>query len=202
MNRKSRTDRGARVMRRRRDEDIAEGARLPDQFVGDAIKRNAPGKAQTLKPDRALETPQESDDGRIGGRLQRRRKMHVPRKNLLFPLPPRSEQGLEPRRIEGREAERAKVDLVAVLAHPDDRRHLLPIYVGIAVGCEAHDLRGIVGRETEMNARLLPHKSQGVGYDHASTVSIREPSPRASVEQAASPMPSMTRIADGSKPDG
>ena len=162
MNRKSRADRGARVMRRGRDEDIREGARLPDQRIGDAIERDASGNAQTLEPDGALETSQESDDGRIGGGLQRGRNIHVPRKNLRFWFPRRPEQGLEPLRIEGRKAERAGIHRIVVLAHPDDRRELSPIYVGIAVGCEAHDLGGIVGRKAEMNARLLPHEPERV----------------------------------------
>jgi len=45
MNRKSRTYRGARVMRCGRDEDIREAAELPDQFVGDAIERDPSGNA-------------------------------------------------------------------------------------------------------------------------------------------------------------
>ena len=47
VNGKSRTDRGARVMRSRRNEDIREGAGLPDQIIGDAIERDASGNAQT-----------------------------------------------------------------------------------------------------------------------------------------------------------
>ena len=71
-------------------------------------------------------------------------------------------RGSNPGCIEGREAERAKVHLIALLTHLNDRRQLLPIDVGIAVGGEAHDLGGVVHREAEINARLLPQKSQGV----------------------------------------
>src|SRR5437870_1616861 len=80
--------------------------------------------------------------------------------NFLFRFPSRPEQGLEALRIEGREAERAEIDLVAVLAYLDDRSQLLPIHFGIAVGRHAHDLRGIVGREAEMKTGNLPQKSE------------------------------------------
>jgi hypothetical protein len=162
MNCKSRTDRGASVMRRGRDEDIREGAGLPHQLIGDAIERDASRNAQTLLSDGALQTSQQSHDGRIGGCLQRCRKMHVPRKNLRFRFSSWPEQGLEPFWIEGREAERAEIYLIAVLTHLNDRRQLAPIHIGIAVSCESHDLGGIVGREAEMNAGMLPNKSQGV----------------------------------------
>src|SRR5215472_18219773 len=93
--------------------------------------------------------------------------MHVPRKNLRFRVSRRPEQrfkplGLEPLGIDRWETERGRIHRVAVLAHLDNRREFPTEYVGIAVGCETHDLGGIVGRKAEMNARLLPQEPQGV----------------------------------------
>jgi hypothetical protein len=162
VNRKGCTNGGPRVMRCGRDENLREGACLSHQLVGHAIERDAPGDAQAIGLDRSIEAPQERDDGLVGNRLQRRGKMHVPRQKLVVFFAARPEQGLEPRRIEGREAQRAKVDRVAVFTDLNDGRQLLPVDVRIAIGRKTHDLGGVVHGKTEVHARLLPQKAQGV----------------------------------------
>ena len=195
------TGRGARIMRRGRNEDLRVGVCLPDQLVGDAIQRDAPDNhRRSALTERLSRRRRATTAASVTSCSVAAKSMCRGESPPLLSGP--AQAGARPRRIEGREAERAKVHLIALLTHLNDRRQLLPIDVGIAVGGEAHDLGGVVHREAEINARLLPQEFQGVRIRERLDGFDPQPSPRASVEQAASPMPSMTRIAAGSKPDG
>ncbi len=67
MHRKGGADRGAGVVRRRRDEHIAEFTAAPDQLVGHTIQGDAAGKAQIVERHPALDAAHRGNDRRIRG---------------------------------------------------------------------------------------------------------------------------------------
>src|SRR6476646_1975638 len=124
------------------------------------------------------------------------------RQNLHGRVPRRTQQGFYSTRLGRLKADRLRVYRIILLADGHDRLERATEDLGIAVGCQAHELRGVVGREAKITADDLPDEPKRmriVEYFnrlYARTDGLRR------VEAAASPMPSMMRMAARSKPDG
>ena len=76
-------DRGAGIVRRGGNKNVGEFAGFPDQLVGHAIERDAAGKTELVERHLALEAPYQRQHRCIGGLLQRRRDIGVPRLNSM-----------------------------------------------------------------------------------------------------------------------
>src|SRR5258707_713248 len=59
-------------------------------------------------------------------------------------------------------ADRLRVYRIILLADVHDRPECATEDLGIAVGCQAHELRGVVGREAKITADDLPYEAKRV----------------------------------------
>src|SRR6266404_3380656 len=84
------------------------------------------------------------------------------RQNLHTRVPRRTQQGLYSTRLGRLKADRLRVYRIILLADADDRLEFATEDLGIAVGCQAHELRGVVGREANIIADDLPYKAKRV----------------------------------------
>src|SRR5207248_4765647 len=180
MHDKGGADRGARIMRRGGYEHIGEIARLADQLVGHAVERDAAGKAQMVERHLAFEAPDERHDRRIRGLLQRSRNIGVSRQNLHARVPRRTQQGPYSTQFGRLKADRLRVHCIILLADADDRLEFATEDLGIAVGCQTHELRGVVGGEAKITADDLPYEAKRVriveGFDrlYVRAVALRQ----------------------------
>src|ERR1700746_1110862 len=84
------------------------------------------------------------------------------RENLPFRVPRWTQQGLYSTRLGRLKADRLRVYRKILLAHAHDRLEFATEDLGIAVGCQAHELRGVVAREAKMTADHLPYEAKRV----------------------------------------
>src|SRR5438105_3972342 len=87
----------------------------------------------------------------------------MPRQYLGIHVPPRTEQGLQSIELVRLKADEFRRDRIVLLADAQDRFKLAAEDLGIAIGRQAHDLRGIVVREAEIAAEHLPQESERIG---------------------------------------
>src|SRR5579864_1216014 len=84
------------------------------------------------------------------------------RQNFRIHVPRRTQQGFDSARFGRKKANRLRVYRIILLADVDDRLELAAEGLGIAVSCEAHELRGVVGQEAKIAADDLPYEAYGV----------------------------------------
>ena len=91
------------------------------------------------------------------------------RQKLHLHVPRRTQQGLQSADLGRLKADRLRVNSIVLLADVYDLLECGPEDLGIAVGRQAHELRGVVGRKAEMTADGLPYKAKRVrivkGFD-------------------------------------
>jgi len=162
MHDKGSADRGACIVRRGGYEHIGEAARLPDLLIGHAIERDAAGKAQIVERHLAFEAPDQRQHRCVRGLLQRRCDIGMSRLKLRVHVSRRTQQALHSVRLDRLKAGRLRVDCIILLADANDRLELAAEDLGIAVSCQAHNLRGIVGLEAEIPADHLPDEAERV----------------------------------------
>src|SRR5260370_16818849 len=86
----------------------------------------------------------------------------MPRQKVHSRVPRRTQQGLYSTRLGPLKADRLRVYRIILLADVHDRLEFATEDLGIAVGCQAHELRGVVGREAKIIADDLPYKAKRV----------------------------------------
>src|SRR5258708_30828062 len=84
------------------------------------------------------------------------------RQKLHSRVPRRAQQGLYSTRLGRLKADRLGVYRIILLADVHDRLESATEDLGIAVGCQAHELRGVVGREAKITADDLPYEANRV----------------------------------------
>jgi hypothetical protein len=136
---------------------------LPDHLIGHAVERDAAGKAQMVERHLALEAAYERQDRGIRRLLQHCGDIGMPRQDLGIHISARAEQRVQPIELVRLKADEFRRYCIVLLADAQDRLELTAEDLGIAIGCQAHDLRGVVVREAEITAEHLPQESERIG---------------------------------------
>src|SRR5258708_14742375 len=82
------------------------------------------------------------------------------RQKLHSRVPRRAQQGLYSTRLGRLKADRLRVYRIILLADVHDRLECATEDLGSAVGCQAHELRGVVGRQAKIPPDHLPYEAK------------------------------------------
>ena len=140
-------DRGARIVRRGRDEEIGELAGFLDHFIGDAIESDAAGEAQIVERHQAFDAAYQRHDRGVRRLLKRGCDIAMPLLERIILVARRTEQRHDLVVTLRRHAEKALGDAEVLLLGAEDRLKLFAEDGGIAVSRQSH------GSSTHRNAR-------------------------------------------------
>ena len=117
-----------------------------------------------------LSAPHQRQHRRVGRFLQRRRDIGMTRQELFgLGEAAGTDHGSQPVHLVAVETDEVGSDRIVLLADTNDLLELAAEGFGVAVGGQAHDLRGVIAREAEIAAHDLPQEAERVriveGFD-------------------------------------